>query len=137
MSFLEKIRMSLMRFMTGRNGVDNLGQFTLITGLVLSLLDSFLRTGVLNALGLLLYILTLYRMFSRNTYRRSVENARYMALQEKVKKFVLRYYTRLKNCRQYKYFSCPQCKASIRMKRGLGEREITCPGCKNVFRQKS
>ena len=137
MPFLMKIRAALMRLMAGRNGSDSLGLFTLFTGLIIDLIDSFLRTGVLSVLGLALYVLTLYRMFSRNLSKRSEENRRYLVWQGKVKKFILRYYTRFKNCRQYKYFSCPQCKASIRMKRGMGEKEITCPGCKHVFKQKS
>ena len=138
MSFLNKLKASLMRFMVGRNGADQLGMFTLITALVLDLLDAFTgNTGVLSLLGTALYVWTVFRLFSRNIPKRRAENAKFTLWFEKAKKFVLRYWTRLKNCREYKYFSCPSCKASIRMKRGMGEKEITCPGCKHVFKQKS
>lgn len=137
MSFLQKIKVNFAQFMVGRNGADNLGMFTLFSGLILDLVDAFLHTSFLSALGFVLYILTIFRMFSRNCSKRAEENRRYLLWKDKAKKFVLRYYTRLKNCRQYKYFSCPQCHASIRMKRGMGEKEVTCPGCKHVFRQKS
>ena len=137
MSFLNNLRASFMRFMIGRNGADQLGLFSLIAALVLNLLDNFLMTGILSLLGMVLYVWTFFRMFSKNVYKRRAENMKFMVWYEKAKKIVLRYWTRLKNSREYKYFSCPSCKASIRMKRGMGEKEITCPGCKHVFRQKS
>lgn len=137
MSFFEKVKAALSGFMSGRHGADQLGLFCLWAGLIINILDTFLGTGILAALGMALYILTVFRMFSRNTYQRAQENAKFMTYWDKVKKFFLRYFTRLKNCREYKYFSCPQCKASIRMKRGLGEKNITCPGCHHEFKQKS
>ncbi len=137
MSFLNKLKASFMRFMIGRNGADQLGLFSLITALVINVLDNFLMTGVLSLIGMALYIWTFFRMFSKNVYKRREENIKFTAWYEKMKKLAMRYWTRLKNCREYKYFSCPQCKASIRMKRGMGEKEITCPGCKHVFKQKS
>jgi len=137
MSFLNKLKASFMRFMIGRNGPDQLGLFSLITALVFNLLDNFLMTGVLSLIGMALYVWTFFRMFSKNVYKRREENIKFTAWYEKTKKLAMRYWTRLKNCREYKYFSCPQCKASIRMKRGMGEKEITCPGCKHVFKQKS
>jgi len=137
MSFLNKLKASYMRFMIGRNGADQLGLFSLTAALVLNMLDTFLMTGILSLTGSVLYIWTFYRMFSKNVMKRRSENMKFMIWFEKVKKIVLRYWTRLKNIKEYKYFSCPNCKASIRMKRGMGEKEITCPGCQHVFRQKS
>ena len=42
MNFWEKVKQSLRSFMMGRHGADQLGMFTLIAGLVLSLLASFM-----------------------------------------------------------------------------------------------
>ena len=137
MPFLNRLKESFIRFMAGRNGADQLGLASLIGALVLNLLDGFLMTGVLSLLGSALYVWTFFRMFSKNVYKRRAENAQFVLWFGKVKKIVLRYWTRLKNIREYKYFSCPSCKASIRMKRGAGEKEITCPGCKHIFKQKS
>lgn len=137
MRFMEKLQAGLIRFMYGRSGPDQLSRFTMIAGLVLILLDGFLMTGLIHLAGLTLYVYTFFRMFSKNISKRRAENAKFLIWYEKAKKPVLRYWTRLKNCRQYKYFSCPQCRASIRMKRGMGEKEITCPGCRHTFKQKS
>ena len=137
MSFFQRLKMSLARFMQGRHGADNLGMFTLITGLVLSLLGSFTRISLLSFVGLALYIITLFRMFSRNHEKRMAENRKYIELtsgwQTKIKQFT----KRMKNRRVYKYFKCPNCKVLLRMKRGSGEKDITCVRCGNQFKQKS
>ena len=77
MSFLNKLKVSFMRFMIGRNGADQLGLFSLIAALVCNLLDNFLMTGVLSLLGTALYIWTFFRMFSKNVYKRRAENMKF------------------------------------------------------------
>lgn len=137
MSFMNRLKERLIVFMTGRNGVDQLSHASILTALVVSLLDCFLRTGLLTLLADALIVWSLFRMFSKNIIRRREENAKFVQWLNKVRPIVLRYWTRLKNIRYYKYFSCPNCKCSIRMKRGMGEKEITCPGCHHTFTQKS
>ena len=44
MSFLQRLRETIMRFMQNRHGPDNLGMFTLIAGLVASILGSLTGT---------------------------------------------------------------------------------------------
>ena len=44
---------------------------------------------------------------------------------------------RMKNIRKYKYYKCPNCKARLRMPRGLGEKTVTCSQCKHSFKQKA
>ena len=45
MSFMQRLKESLSSFMQGRHGPDNLGMFTLLSGLVVSLLGSFTGVG--------------------------------------------------------------------------------------------
>ena len=66
MRFLNDLSARLNRWMSGRNGTDQLGIFTLISGLILSMLGSILNLGIISFLGLVLYVITLFRMFSRN-----------------------------------------------------------------------
>ena len=137
MSFLSRLKMSLARFMQGRNGTDNLCMFTLVTGLVLSLAASFFGLPLLSFAGLGLYIYTIFRMFSRNREKRMAENRKYLALtfgwRTKIRQFV----RRLKNRKEYKYFKCPNCKLLLRMKKGTGDKEITCVRCNHQFHQKA
>ena len=137
MNFLSRMKISLARFMQGRNGADNLGIFTLLSGLVLSLTSSFTGLWILSLLSMLLYILTLFRMFSRNRPKRMEENRKYLALSSGLKTKITQFVKRIKNRKEYRYFRCPQCKVLLRMKRGSGEKDITCVRCGHAFRRKA
>lgn len=141
MSFGQKIKAALANFMRGRHGTDNLGMFTLVTGLVLSVVSMFMGAGTLgtvfSTLGLALYIITLFRMFSRNHEKRQAENRKYIDLTGRWKTKFRQWKKRMQNRKNYKYFKCPKCKAMLRLTRGCGEKEITCPRCQNQFKQKA
>ena len=137
MSFPNRIRYALDRFMQGRNGYDNLGFSALMTALLLQLIDMFLGTGLLSLTGMVLYGYCIFRMLSRNVAKRRVENQRFVTATQGFSTKAKQYVQRLKNMRTYKYFSCPQCKAPLRLKRGCGERSITCPKCSHQFQQKA
>ena len=137
MTFWQKIKLSIARFMQGRHGPDNLGMFTLIAGLVFSLLSSFTRIGLLSLIGFGLYVWTLFRMLSRNNEKRIAENRKYIELTSNWKTKARQFTKRLKNRRDYKYFKCPNCKVLLRLKRGCGEKDITCVRCGYQFKQKS
>ena len=137
MSFWQKIKSGLMTFMAGRHGSDNLGMFTLFTGLALSLLGSFFGIGLLSLLGFALYIITIFRMFSRNNEARMKENQKYIQLTSQWKTRWTQFVKRQKNKKDYKYFRCPKCKLLLRLKRGSGEKDITCVRCGHQFHKKA
>ena len=136
MGYLQRLKESFARFMQGRHGPDNLGMFTLITGLACSLLGSFTGIGILSLLGFALYVWTLFRMFSRNNDKRFAENRKYIELTSNWKTRIRQFVKRMKNRRDYRYFKCPNCKVLLRMKRGTGEKDITCVRCGHQFKQK-
>ena len=137
MSFWGNIKAALLRFMSGRNGMDNLGLAALWGGLILSVLDTFLGTGLLSLLGMALYIYAIFRLFSRNTGKRAEENRRYVTAMSGFQTKVKQFYLRVKNSRKYKYFKCPQCKVLIRLERGCGQKHLRCPKCHHEFDQKA
>lgn len=137
MSFLQRLKMSLIRFMQGRHGPDNLGMFTLVTGLGCSIIGSITGVGILSLLGMGLYIWTLFRLFSKNNDKRIEENRKYISLTSGWKTKSSQFVKRLKNSREYRYFRCPNCKLLLRMKRGSGEKEVTCARCRHQFRFKA
>ena len=132
-----RIKMAIMRFMQGRNGVDNLGYHALWAGLIISLLDTFIGTGLLGLLGNALYIYAIFRMLSRNVAKRQAANSRYVHFLNNWQKEVKQFFLRLKGTKEYKYFRCPSCKNRLRLRRGCGEKHITCPVCKHQFDQKA
>ena len=137
MTFLQRIKESLSRFMQGRHGADNLGMFTLIAGLACTLLGSFTRIGIFSLLGTVLYFWTIFRMFSRNHEKRLAENRKYIELTSGWKLKSSQFVKRMKNRKNYKYFKCPNCKVLLRLSRGCGEKEITCVRCGHQFKEKA
>ena len=133
MNFLSRMKLSLARFMEGRNGTDHLGMFTLFAGLIFSLTASFTGLWFLSWIGLFFYIVTLFRMFSRNKAKRTAENQKYLSATSHIRQFM----KRLKNRKNYRYFRCPQCKVLLRLKKGSGEKDITCVRCGHQFHQKA
>ena len=137
MHFWDKMKASMARWMAGRHGADNLGIFTLITGLVLSLAGSISGIGMLGFLGMVLYIVTIFRMLSRNQEARIRENQKYMALTGSWSTKINQFIRRMKNRKEYKYFRCPNCRQLLRLKRDCGEKQITCAKCGHQFQQKA
>ncbi len=126
---MDRIKQALVRFMAGRYGTDKLNMVLLTTGLVVSLAGLFVRLPVLNLCFMLLSYglvgLTLYRTFSRNTYKRYQENRRFLQFFEKLKD------------RQHRYYKCPRCHQQVRVHKGKGKISITCPKCKEKFVKKT
>lgn len=115
-------------FMRGRYGSDNLNTALLVTGLIVCLLSFFTWGWVCLTLTLMSYLLmgiVIFRMLSRNTYKRYRENRRY-----------LRFWERLKD-RKHRFFECPRCHQPVRVPRHKGKIAITCPKCKEKFIKKT
>lgn len=137
MKYWERFKIYLRRWMAGRHGSDQLGMATLLTGLFLSLLGSMTRSGTFSFFGLALYVITLFRMFSRNEQARSRENLVFLELTGKWRLKGRQFILRLKNRKDYKYFRCPQCRQLLRLKKGCGVKEITCAKCGHSFSMKA
>ena len=137
MNIWYQLKQSFLRWMDGRHGIDQLGTLTLFSGLLLSLTGAFTGTGIASFLGLALYIVTVYRMLSRNKEARQRENRKYIELTEKWSLKVRQFFRRLKNRKEYKYFKCPRCKQLLRLKRGCGPKSITCAKCGHQFSMKA
>ena len=127
--FLSKLAMHMHRFMEGRYGNDKLNMAILAVGFVLCLLAIFqpfpLVDLLLTAASYGLMFLAIFRMLSRNTYKRYRENRRF-----------LRFRDRLRD-REHRYYDCPRCRQPIRVPRGKGKIAITCPKCKEKFIKKT
>ena len=120
-----KLGDKLRRFMYGRYGSDQLGMFLLLLGVVLALLGSFTRLYWLGFLAYIPLVLAIFRMYSRNIYKRREENQRFMRELGPIRD------------RQHRYYACPRCRQKIRVPRGKGKIRITCPKCGERFEKKT
>lgn len=123
--------------MAGRYGVDYLGRFTIIAGLIALLLTGWTRSSLLNLLAWMLIIYSYYRMFSRNIYKRTQENQWYLNKTYKIRCFFARQKNMLTQRKTHHIYKCPTCKQKIRIPRGKGKIEIRCPKCNTTFIKKS
>ena len=135
------MRERLARFMIGRNGNDQLNRFLLLADVVLLLLASLLGR---TALGSLLYLLVLallgltyFRMLSRNVYKRRSENEGYLRRKQQLLSRLRVFKERWRQRKDYKFFTCPNCKTALRVPRGHGKVNIVCRKCGTSFTGKT
>ena len=125
----KNLRSALARFMEGRYGTDKLNMAILTAGIILCLFVMVLPFDILDlVLTVLSYVLmgiAIFRMLSRNTYKRYQENRRYLMLLQRLKD------------KDHRYFACPRCRQSVRVPRGKGKITVTCRGCGASFQEKS
>lgn len=138
MSFLDKVRASFARFMSGRYGADQLSMAQVIAALVISILGSFFGARkVAMVLSDALLIVAFFRMLSKDRYRRAHENKVYLSKTEGARRGFTEWLNRVKNGKKYRYFTCPKCKQRLRVPRGVGSVTITCKSCGTKFDKKA
>ena len=92
---------------------------------------------VLMALAFALLAVIYFRMFSRNTVRRQDENSKYLRARYRVLGKYRCIRERWVQRKDYKFFTCPSCKATLRVPRGQGSINIVCRKCGNSFKGKT
>ena len=137
MGFFDKIRAGFARFMSGRTGVDQLSYAMVIAALVMTIIGGIVGLGLLTLMADALILLAFYRMLSKNRLKRAQENTNYLQKTQKLRRAVTEWVNRVKNSKKYRYFTCPKCKARLRVPRGVGSVTITCKSCGNKFDKKA
>lgn len=130
---MKKLREKMVRFLRGRNGVDDLGIFLIVSSFVLLLISMLLDGFALSLIACGLLIYAYFRVFSRNVPARQEENRRYLSERER-----LRFRFQSKKLefgvrKTHKYLRCKKCRKKMRVPRGKGKIEVTCPHCKEKF----
>ena len=117
------------KFMDGRYGGDKLNNMLVYVAFVLFLISLFIPWPTVHWVLMVCYyalvVIALFRMLSRNTYKRYQENRKY-----------LRFVERLKD-KEHRHCDCPRCRQPVRVPRGKGKIAITCPKCGEKFIKKT
>lgn len=135
--WLQRMRDKFMRFMQGRNGVDQLGKTLNTVTLVLLIISMFTRWSILYIIAIVLMVYTYFRIFSKNIPKRYAENQKFcnwrydMAIKRNKKK------QEWEQRKIYRFFRCPMCKQKVRVPKGRGKICITCPKCRQEFVKRS
>ena len=130
------MREKLARFMMGRYGNDHLNNVLIWSSLILLVLNIFINNSILSLIAYVLWGYSIFRMFSRKIYLRSNENIWFMAKTKKIRHHISAIRKGLKD-KANRYFVCPGCGQIVRVPKGRGKIEITCPSCHRQFDRKS
>ena len=123
--------------MSGRNGMDELARMQSWVVLILLLLGLFTRLGIFSILALALMIYMYFRVFSRNTAKRYEENQKYVNFRYNCTVQWKKQKKRMQQMKTYRFFKCPTCTQEVRVPKGHGKIEISCPKCREKFIRKS
>lgn len=123
--------------MAGRYGADQLSIALIIVNLLISILSRVFNSKLLGIFNLLISILILYRIFSKNITKRYEENMKFLNKWNPIKNKVSKKIKEIKGLKHYKYYKCPNCKQKLRVPRGKGKVSITCPKCKTEMIKKT
>ena len=136
---MNRFGMWFANVMRGRDGTDNLNRFLLIAAFVIIVVDMFLRWRILDLVTVALLIYVYCRMFSRNINARYRENQRFLQFTAKFRKgYSGGGYGAAGRTRDtaHKILRCPGCGEKLRVPKGAGRINISCPHCGTKFIKK-
>lgn len=130
---LQRLRLGLKRFASGRYGFDDLYVALVSFALLLMVVGLFVESWLLaGAIGLVIAA-AVARAMSRNAPARKRENERFLLVSRPVRTKLYRLWRRVRDFREFRYRRCPNCKATICIPRRKGKRVIVCPRCHASF----
>lgn len=117
------------RFLQGRYGVDELFYVMSVIYIFLMLINVFFRSWILYILGIAAFLLTFYRVLSRNVQKRYAENLKLLKFAGSIKGWFAGRITRLRQNKSYCFKRCPNCGKVLRLPRVKGRHSTHCPSC--------
>lgn len=129
----------LYNFMIGRRGVDKLNIALIVVFFIISALFMFLpdRLFFLIIIQYIPFVLCLYRMLSKDIYKREQENHKFVVWWNNFYPKLIKKANRIKDSKTHKYIKCPNCKQLLRLPRGRGKIRISCPKCLHTFEKRT
>ena len=120
---MNKWKWKLQQFMIGRNGADTLSHAVVGVGIAMYVVYVISGESIFNVLSTVALVYALLRMFSKNVSDRSKENAVFQRYIQYVK-------TKWEFRKTHKVFLCKKCGKIVRVPKGKGKIEVTCPVCR-------
>lgn len=130
---MKNFRDKLAQFMYGRYGADQLYYALLVVFFVLTLINVFVHYSVINILTWVIMVVMIFRAFSRNVYKRRIENDKFMKIWSPVKAEYSLAIRRIKEIKTHRFRKCPNCKKVLRLPRKKGKHTVKCPCCHKEF----
>lgn len=131
------MRERLTRLMMDRYGFDEYSKFLSVVALVLLVLNFFSHSGIFYILAIAAIVYIYYRVLSRDHSKRYRENVKYIQLKDRVTGIFRREKSYMEQRKTHHIYTCKGCRQKIRIPKGKGRIEITCPKCGYKFVEKS
>ena len=119
----------MQSFMYGRYGYDELSQFLSKTALLCVIVGLFAYPGFFCGLAMALYLVTMFRMYSKNIMKRKQERDAYLRRTQPLRDWQALQKRKFNDRKTHKFYRCSQCKTSLRVPKGKGKIKIRCPKC--------
>lgn len=137
---MRRFRNWLSSFMYGRNGMDNYNLFLfflyfaiLILMWIFTFFGLYTVSSIMSLIMTVLAVYMLFRIFSKNLYKRQAENRRFIGIKPKIKNYINVQKAKKRDKKTHVYRKCPNCKSYLRLKKIKGKHRAVCPRCSNSF----
>ena len=127
------IRNFLSRFMVGRYGPDHLNVAMIVASLALQILYGIFRFQALVMVSYIIIALAIFRILSKNIAKRRAENDKFIKHWWPLRTRISRSWANMKHGKTYKFIKCRGCSNTLRVPKGKGKLQITCPKCGERF----
>lgn len=135
--WLQKLKYNFAIWMQGRYGHDELSIRTSLVALICMILSWIPKLKFLYVPAWVLLMWTIFRCYSKNLNKRRAELSKYMSLKWKFKNWFAGRKKRWQDRKTHKYIKCKNCKTVMRVPKGKGKIQITCPKCGNKVIKKT
>ncbi len=130
---MRNLRSKLASFFRGRYGLDSFGYFLFFIYALLCIFNAFFRLFSVQLITLLLAGYSIWRMMSRNFWKRSQENQKYLNAKTIVTTEVKLLFDRIKYVKTARFRKCKYCRAIIKLPNKRGKHTVKCPKCSQRF----
>lgn len=125
----------MQSWLYGRYGYDELNRFLNLGALALVVISIYLTSlspnasYVVSGLALTMYLISMFRTYSRNLSKRQQERVRYLRMTEPFRAWWRLQKSKFADRKTHLYFKCKQCKTVLRVPKGKGKIKIHCRSC--------
>ena len=132
-----QVQRMLAQALYGRNGFDDLARTCNVLAILLIVVNIFAQSTVIYIIWAVLFLYSLFRIYSRNISKRYAENQKFLAVTEAPRRYLKLLKLQWRDREYSRYYICPKCKQQIRVPKGKGRIEIRCPKCSERFIKKT
>ena len=112
--------------------IDELNRLLIVLWLITLIISFFTHNFILDLIPILIFLIILFRLLSKNKSARYKENNYYLKITKTLKKPFKNILRNYQDRHVYVYKKCPKCKTTLKLplpnKRGINHAK--CPNCK-------